>query len=241
VQPEYFKSDSVTYSYLRLPSFGIAPEFYDSIINGSLSLISRTPHLVIDLRNNYGGSVRAYRSVLPLLYTNPIRIENAFYYASDENIAKLEASLRRRKDSGSAIYNSDKALIGRMKLNMGNKVLDTGYYYVKDTIYKCPETISVLVNSNTISAAELFLISAKQSKKVMVFGENSSGGGDKLDAYPVSIGCDNIMVFIPISIRIGESYKKPIDNIGIPPDVRIPRGVDWIEFVLKYEKKHHYR
>jgi C-terminal processing protease CtpA/Prc len=125
-----------------------------------------------------------------------------------------------------------------MKLNMGNKVLDTGYYYVKDTIYKYPETISVLVNSNTISAAELFLISAKQSKKVMVFGENSSGGGDKLDAYPVSIGCDNVVIFIPISIRIGESYKKPIDYIGIPPDIRIPGRVDWIDFVLKYRKNH---
>jgi C-terminal processing protease CtpA/Prc len=125
-----------------------------------------------------------------------------------------------------------------MKLNIGKKIFDSGYYYTRDTVYHYPNRISVLVNKNTISAAELFLISAKQSKKVTVFGENTAGGGDKLDAHSFSLGCGEGVISIPTSIRIAESYKKPIDYIGIPPDIRIPGGVDWIDFVLKYRKKH---
>jgi Peptidase family S41 len=238
VQQEYFISDSVTYSYLRLPSFGIAPEFYDSIINKNLSLISRTPHLVIDLRNNYGGSTRAYRSVLPLLYTNSIRIESSLFSATGDIITERENYLHTRNDTSTISYRHQKDLVSRMKLNIGKKVFDSGYYYTRDTVYQYPDRISVLVNKNTISAAELFLISAKQSKKVTVFGENTAGGGDKLDAHSFSLGYGECVISIPISIRIPESYKKPIDYIGIPPDIRIPGGVDWIDFVLKCWKNH---
>jgi hypothetical protein len=237
-QQEYFMSDSANYSYLRLPSFAITPEFYDSIINRNLHLISQTPHLVIDLRNNYGGSVRAYRSVLPLLYTNPIRVESSFFSATNDIITERETYLQTRKDTGTISYRHQKDLISLMKLNIGKKIFDSGYYYTRDTVYQYPNRISVLVNKNTISAAELFLISAKQSKKVTIFGENTAGGGDKLEAHSFSLGCGEGVISIPTSIRIAESYKKPIDYIGIPPDIRIPGGVDWIDFVLKYKKTY---
>jgi C-terminal processing protease CtpA/Prc len=120
-----------------------------------------------------------------------------------------------------------------MKAAPGEKVIDGGSVYKQDSIYDNPKHISILINDKSLSASELFLIACKQSKKVTIYGESSSGGaGDKLDAYPFSAGCENYLVRIPISKRIGQVYTPAIDNVGIPPDIFIPAGSDPYEFIF---------
>jgi C-terminal processing protease CtpA/Prc len=124
-----------------------------------------------------------------------------------------------------------------MEKNPGKLVLDTGGFLKFDTIANLPKNVSILVNDGCGSAGEFFLLAARQSSKVKLFGQPSYGAVDRADAYVYER--KNFRVSIPISLRIPEYYKKPIDNIGIPPDVYLPKNIDWVDFVIKYNKDHN--
>lgn len=220
---------------LTLPSFS----FQNKIIIDSLirtSKLNKTEHLIIDMRTNLGGSIQAYQSILRYTYTNPIRIESGLYYSSKKNIDHLKNTLLILTDT-SPYYNAYKKLIAQAEKAPGSMVQDTGYFYSQDSIYEFPKRVSVIVGKRCGSAGELFLISALQSKKVTLFGENSAGICDRLDAYSFTGNCKGLRMSIPISLRMQESYLKNIDNIGIPPHVKIPKEADWINFVLNYKFK----
>lgn len=72
-QPYYERlSDSI--GYLRIPSFAMSQKHsIDSVIRSNEEELKNTSNLVINLRNNGGGSDASYQSLLPYLYTNPIR------------------------------------------------------------------------------------------------------------------------------------------------------------------------
>ncbi len=232
-------TDSTTFVILKIKSFSITKHEIDSFLYPINSYISKCPHLIIDLRDNLGGSTQSFNSLRKFLYTNPIKIENAYFHSSKDIIELFEESLIDIKDTLSERYKSIKYLIYNLKKNIGNRVVDSGFTYIQDSIFTNPKKVSIIINNKSGSASELFLISALQSKKVTLFGENSYGAGDKLDAYRFAINCNNIKIAIPISLRIGEIYKPKIDNIGIAPHVRIsPNKENIYEYILKYHTKN---
>jgi hypothetical protein len=48
------------------------------------------PNLVIDVRNNGGGSDVTYSELIKFLYTGPIRIVGSNIWSSEDNIRKFE-------------------------------------------------------------------------------------------------------------------------------------------------------
>jgi Peptidase family S41 len=227
------QSDSVI--ILTMPSFGFEYKTeIDSILEKNNHLLSKTKYLIVDLKVNYGGTTRAYEGFIKWLYTNPIRIESGLYYSSSENIKSLKDL---RSDSGTKAWSSEQRLIEQMEKSPNTLVTDSGYYLRYDSIYEYPKKIIVLVGNRCVSAGELFLITAKQSKKVVLLGENSYGSIDRADVTFPEHSCSNLRFSIPIALRKPEYYKQRIDNIGIPPDIRIPGNTDWIQFALDYIKK----
>jgi C-terminal processing protease CtpA/Prc len=102
-------------------------------------------------------------------------------------------------------------------------------------VYKNPERVSFLVNKGTGSAAEMFLLEAKQSKKVKLYGTNSSGAVDYTEYVKILMPCKFYTLYYPAckSLRLPD---YPLDNIGIKPDVEIPADTaDWIDYVKKYK------
>jgi hypothetical protein len=226
-------SDSVI--ILTMPSFDFEYKTeIDSILEKNNHLLSKTKYLIVDLKVNYGGTTRTYESFIKWLYTNPIWIESGLYYSSPENIRMLKEG---RSDSGTTAWSSEQKLIDEMGKKPNSLVMDSGFYLRQDSIYEYPKKILVLVGNRCVSAGELFLITAKQSKKVVLLGENSYGSIDRSDVtFPEHL-CSNLRFSIPIALRKQEYYKHKIDNIGIPPDIRIPENADWIQFALDYIKK----
>jgi len=154
--------------------------------------------------------------------------------ASEENIKRIKESRGRVKDTASERYKNYTNLINNMELHKGEKVVDPGNYIKYDSVKKNPQKVSIIIGRNGGSAAELFALAALQSKKVLLFGENTAGAGDNLDAYPFDLNCSFYFANIPISKRIQEVYRHPIDNIGIPPKIKIPQKTDPLSFILKY-------
>jgi C-terminal processing protease CtpA/Prc len=104
-------------------------------------------------------------------------------------------------------------------------------------ILKYPSRISILINDGTASSAELFLLRAEQSKKVTLYGQNTSGAVDYGETVFTILPCKFYSLYYPASKSL-HSIKRPLDNIGIAPNVSIPESdTDWIDFVMKYQFK----
>lgn len=208
---------------ITLPSFEWdEKKKIDSIITKNQVLLNNTPNWIIDLRGNMGGNDFTYSPLIPYLYTNPIAIFPSEYWSSEDNIKNYEQQLKDKSVSVEAKkYIAD--IVGLMKKNIGSFINPGGKdtMYVKlDSIYEYPKKVAFLIDRNTASSAESLLLTAKQSKKVSVFGENSYGMLDYANSQYFDIFCTEYNLIIPIS-RSKRLPQNPIDNIGIRPDILI--------------------
>jgi Peptidase family S41 len=225
--------------YISLPSFNIyAKKNIEALIAANKQTILKSKNFIIDIRDNSGGSVYCYDSLLPILYTNPIIIEGGTFFSSVDNIKDYEKYLEDSTFSDKERAEIQTNII-KLKKNIGRHVsLWADKKLSFDTVHKFPKNIAILINQNTASSAELFLKSATQSKKVVIFGENSSGTLDYGDVNEVKAKCfEKSKIYLPRS-RFNSVTKHPNDIVGIAPDVRVPVFVsNWITFVQDYFEK----
>jgi len=160
---------------LSLPSF--EREYrkkIDSLIENNLSQIKRTPNLIIDVRNNGGGSVFSYEKILPLLYTNPIIKPQFSTWATEDNITLAKSVLQ--DSSRMNKWDDWRRYAEEMEQHKGKLYEDTKVDTIRlAEVYKYPSKIAVLTNQGTASAAEFFLLDALQSSKVKIFGTPTAG------------------------------------------------------------------
>jgi hypothetical protein len=212
----------------------------DSLIKVNKDFILRTENLIIDIRNNSGGSVRTYSPITPLVYTKPIRKVGGYYYCVDDVIKMKDDYIKRTKSRwDSARLQKEEQQLQSMKDNKGGEIFTDGEIVKHDTIFNYPKNVAIITNYGSMSAAEIMLLDFKQSNKVKLFGEPTQGAIDYLDAYTHETPVNKYFLFIP-SIRRDTSYGPPLlDKTGIAPDVMIDDNVkDWVEFVKKYYDKN---
>jgi C-terminal processing protease CtpA/Prc len=105
-----------------------------------------------------------------------------------------------------------------------------------DQVLPYPKKVSVIINQNVASSAEMFLLKARQSSKVKLYGANTIGAVDYADAVPYKMPCPILTLRISSS-RNCRVPAQTFDYIGIKPDVSIPEEVkDWQQFVCEQRK-----
>ena len=233
-QHPYFEMISNNTALLRVPTFNGAETKIkiDSVISTNYVKILNTPNLIIDIRNNGGGSDRAYKKILPLLYTNPIRTtslnnQRMLDFISDPKYGFDLEEKKRAQDSYKILSKREGEFVN----------LDSTYVKITklDTVYTFPKNIGIIINENNGSSAEQFLLTAKQSKKVKLFGTITTGVLDISNMYFVKSPCEDFELgyCLTRSMRIPE---MAIDNKGIQPDYYIDKSIPqykWVEFVEK--------
>ncbi|RFZ84416.1 hypothetical protein DYU05_01985 [Mucilaginibacter terrenus] len=219
---------------LRLPSFEWGEKkMIDSLLKAYDQQLKRTPNWIIDLRGNVGGTDYAFSGLMPFIYTDPIHIKPDEFLSSIDNIQILAENL---KDSDLSQAGKDfiTNLIGLMKQHPNQFVNPSGkdnFDIRLDTVYQYPANVAILIDRNTASSAESFLLSAVQSKKVKIYGENSAGTLDYNNTQFFDIPCKDFNLVIPIG-RSKRLPKNPIDNIGVRPNIRIDEAhPDKISFI----------
>ena len=220
--------------YFRIPSF--IPEYkslIDSIINANFDEIINTENLIIDLRNNGGGLDNSWTNLLPILYTNPVRTRAAEFLSTELN-NQMMLNLSKNsldKEWAEQSYNRLKNRIGEF-VNIFDFDVHSG---TMDTIYIFPKNVGIIVNSSCGSATEQFLLAAKQSKKVKIFGTKTFGALDFSNVNIIKSPCNEFQLYYALSKTIGfENF--PIDDIGIQPDFYLDNKIPeykWIEYVNK--------
>lgn len=103
----------------------------------------------------------------------------------------------------------------------------------KDTVYPFPQNVGIIINEANGSTAEQFLLEAKQSKKVKLFGVTTFGVLDISNMYFVESPSKEFQ----LGYSLSRSMRIPdfmIDEKGIQPDLYLDRSIpqyEWINYV----------
>ena len=240
-----YLSDS-TY-YLRIPGF------HDNTANDFVKKhwkeISSRPNLIIDIRYNGGGQDNYYEELTKIIYTKPYESKGVEWYASKGNIQLFEDAIAKGEiRDGEAGLKWTKELVAAMKKNVGGFVTrpenkEEEVTAKHDSVYAMPRHVGIIINDGNASSAEQFLLAAKESDKVTLFGNcNTAGVLDYSNVTPRSFPSGNYQLWCPMT-RSKRLPENPIDNIGIAPNVIIPfpatsqlydKMDNWVYFVKDY-------
>ena len=226
---------------VKIPSFEYAyTSRIERLIKNGDALLKRFDNLIIDLRGNSGGATASYRPLLPYLYTNPVRHLGGEYLVTRTLIDSLKnwvENADRIKDAGEikAVQDDIQRMEGKTGLfipyDADGEMIS---YSRQEAVLPCPKNVVILVDHESGSATEQFLLTAKQSRKVKVFGTPTFGAIDYLSVLEFSLDCEEYTLYMP-TVRDARVSDYPLDMIGVQPDVYLDKYVqDWIAYALEY-------
>ena len=174
------KLDAET-ALIVLPPFTLpnVPEFVQEMLTANEDILKNTPNLIIDLRNNPGGDDAAFTSLFPYIATSPIVRKGGVFRATDENVISLKHELEAIQEY--PIYKERlspklQQVIQQMEAKKGQFVNGPDKEFTSAAMAN-PKKVAFLVNKNTASTAEQFILEAKQSTKTIVFWRKHQGFG----------------------------------------------------------------
>lgn len=234
----FFERLNETTGYLRIPFFEISEKpLIDSVIAKNRDIILSTQNLIIDVRNNPGGSDVSYEQLIPFLYTNPIRTVGAEFLSTKLNNQRmLDLSNNTEFDEDSRklfrkYYDKLNQSVGEF-VNLSEEKV---YIEKRDSILPYPKNIGIIIHEGNGSTTEQFLLLAKQSKKVKLFGKTTHGMLDISNVNIINSPCNDFELYYGLS----KSFRIPdfaIDDIGLQPDYFIDSTIPaygWVDQVNK--------
>lgn len=224
---------------LSLPSFYRQHKaVVDDIIKTNKTKLLSTPYLVIDVRGNGGGTDETFERVLPFIYANPFEHLGTDIMASKYNINRYE-ELLRVPHVGADAREWIQKILNRMKDNPGKFVVRSSDEIVnRDTVMPNPRKIAVLINSGCGSSAEEFILFAKESKKVVLLGQPTSGTLDYSNISPREFPSTAFKISLPES-RSHRIPNSSVDKEKIKPNIYLTEDQNWIDEAKKQLKKQN--
>ena len=220
---------------LSIGSFSLTyKNLIDSLIRTNYNRITSSKYLLLDLRNNGGGVSMSFDELLPLMGASKIVQDGFAVRSSADNLATYKQSLDN-PDYSEETKEAFQRIVSLMEQKPDTIVNIYATYTAAYDSLAGPAHIAILVNEGTVSAAELFILQARQSKKVTVFGTHSKGALDYTElgnARPLP--CPYLSYFCPMGMNDHKVYPF-IDNVGISPDVHISdKEANWIDYVIRH-------
>ena len=248
-QKENAERESVPYAfrmlddktaYIRVSSFNAnlyqeLKTFYSAID----SQVRARPYLVIDLRGNGGGSEANYTPLREYIYDRPLHTDRSMLFVTEENIKRYEESLAKQKQNREAYGQESIAglekTIALMKSSSLNRFVPYGEAAtISGAVLPYPKKVVVLMDRATGSAAEGFLFLARQSKKVILMGENSGGFVGFGNVLPSTTPCFGYTLG---NTTMKYSQLSRYEFTGLPPQVRLSARQDWVKEAQLFLKK----
>jgi hypothetical protein len=220
---------SDTTLWLRVPSFNLdRAQAIADLLKAHATEFASTPHLIIDIRRNGGGGDSAYAPLIPLLYTRPIYSIGGEFRAGADNIALFHAQAEQLLKTAPDVAAEVERLSALMAQHQDSYVQAGAKPFsilALREVSPAPRHVAILID-NSGSTAEEFLLAARQSQKVTLFGKrNSAGVLDFANAVRMTTPSGRFQVQWATS-RSARLPQDPVDPNGISPDIRIPENVD---------------
>ena len=205
--------------YIKIKSFmgDESKQIISDMIDANDYCLSHTPNLIIDLRGNGGGFLNAWDPLRKYIDSKPMHLYDIMIRVSKENA-------KQRGDADFIRNNAGKRFAGNDTLTTVTN---------PDEVQKFPESIVILVDENTGSSSEFFLIYAKQSTKVKVMGQKTSGTMEVGGINALESPDKQFLLFYGNFIRSQAKQTQYLDY-GIQPDIFLRKDRDWIGEARKY-------
>lgn len=220
--------------YLKLASF--MPKYREplnALIEEHGDTLSKARGLVIDVRGNGGGDA-IYYPLADWFLTGPITVSKpSAVLASQWNVEYFRRLRERLGENGDWL----EPVLERMQANPGDIVpYRDGTIEGPDNPRPGPEEIVVLQDRGVGSAAEAFLLHARQSPKVVTMGEPSRGNIDYQQVTIRTLACGDYSVDFgwPLYMRSRDLPLDSLDDSGVAPDVLLTQGEDWLAFATRW-------
>jgi len=237
----YFEELTAKTNYLRINSFAYEKSTtIDSLIKENHNKIVSKENLIMDVRNNGGGSDYSYYPLLPyimdsLYFPSPI---TASVWVSPDNFNDYDKErylygVETKEDSLNADLEIEnlKKYIGKFEPSeFGTREIDT--------LYKNPKNISIIINRRDGSSTELFILTSRQSRKVKTYGENTGGAISYGEWREIKI--PNLPAWISMPQKRMRFYDgSDFEMIGIKPDIELNPNEEekWIKYILMEMEK----
>jgi hypothetical protein len=221
--------------YFNIPSFSWdAKPIIDSLFAAQKENLSKSSNLILDLRNNGGGSDDVYYIISPYLYTQPIKGIGLDMFASNDNIKGWELMLQdpNLPSENKAEYQK---MVDKLKLNLNQNVnIVEDYVDSSYTPMLFPKNVVILINEGCASSTEQFLLEAKQSKKVTLMGQNTMGTLDYSNLRESNFCEMPYTLWTPTTRSRRIDIGNGIDGIGIRPAVYLTEKQDWVKEALNF-------
>ncbi|MEM6298499.1 MAG: S41 family peptidase, partial [Bacteroidota bacterium] len=232
-----FKMLNDTTAYLRLPSFSPSNRAkIDSLYELADAKIRQTPYLIVDVRDNGGGSDDNANPLLPYIYTNPIQGDRVELLVTEDNLNLWRDALKNAENDPRNYGKGDVAWFRREVKKMEKAKPNTfilrskaGKRKIKD-ISEFPKSVAIIQNQNCASSCETLLFWAKQSEKTILVGENSGGYVGYGENFGLYTPCYQYRLTCTMT-RYKEQRKYEAE--GIAPDYQLEYTSDWITQTLE--------
>lgn len=228
-----FKSLDDSTHYMRIPTFsGDYTAVLNSFFEKHHADLVKKPYLIIDVRNNGGGSDRNAALLLKYVYTNPIPEDVMDHYVTTDNLNMWE---RWYADLSQDTLNYDKEYLTTFLEEIEQmKQASLGSFIKRgepDSIrIENPSTeikrIAIITNKHCASSCETLLFWARESKKTLITGENSGGYVGYGENGSLRTPCFNFLLTCTMT-RYRD--QRSFEVVGIPPDYELDLNSDWIE------------
>lgn len=247
----YQSEDGRLIGVIRIPQYIV--DDYNKAVKDFAGIIAHleknTSALIIDQNNNPGGSVFYLYSLVSMLSDQAMVVPkhkvSLLPAETNECLTFLDqmASVKNDEDAAKALGDTngfpatyqlavatqDFCQNMVQEYQSGKQLSDPLYFWGVDKINPNPvhytKPIVLLVNSLDFSGGDFFPAIMQDNKRVTIVGTRTAGaGGYILDAaFPNSIGLEGITFTGSIAERVN---KKPIENLGVTPDVELPMTVE---------------
>ncbi len=242
---------SETASLLSIPSF--SPEHSEelaTLLTAHAGEMRARRLLVLDLRGNEGGSAGLGVMLAPYYYSANLRADTGPRpYPSALSSARMRRYFGRLRDNvePGAFRDSLDAFVPRLEAAPGQLVPfyatpeEAAAAYasgVPEVVYESPAHVAIIVDRHVVSAGEAVLLEARRSPRVTVFGKNTGGSIDYQNVAMFAIGEGQLSYYfgMPTMAASDELPAKGFNAAGVPVDVRLRLGRDWVASV-----ERHYR
>jgi hypothetical protein len=220
--------------YLKIESFDLdLRPMIDSVMKANEAVLNTTPNLILDLRDNGGGSDNCWAPLVPYFYTSPIKLIGVDILATETTIAGWKKYLTDPNLSKENIkdINDKVSMMEKAKgqwVNIFDDQVDSSY-----TPKPFPQKIVILINKGCGSSTEELLMAARQSSKVILAGENTIGNLDYSNVVETPFSCFPYALLYATTRSRRVNIGQGIDNIGIAPQFRLQKDADWVEEARK--------